>query len=94
MACLYFPFVRPACPRLQQEAVAQGFEREYELFGSPDSYFQQLPAMLHHKRDKLASCLASVGLKPIMPEGGYFMTADFSSLSKWKKKDLCSPSLV
>lgn len=65
-----------------KEAVAQGFEREHEVFGSPESYFQQLPASLRHKRDKLASCLTSVGLKPIMPEGGYFMTADFSSLSK------------
>lgn len=66
----------------QQEAVAEGFEREYELFGTPESYFQQLPAMLHHKRKKLASCLESVGLQPIMPEGGYFMIADISSVSE------------
>uniref|UniRef100_A0A3Q3WAZ6 Aminotransferase class I/classII large domain-containing protein n=1 Tax=Mola mola TaxID=94237 RepID=A0A3Q3WAZ6_MOLML len=68
------------CATPAQEAVAQGFEREHELFGTPESYFQQLPAMLHRKRDKLASLLESVGLTPIMPEGGYFMTADFSSL--------------
>lgn len=69
-------------PEFQQEAVARGFEREYEVFGTPESYFQQLPAMLHHKKNKLASLLESVGLKPIMPEGGYFMTADFSSISE------------
>lgn len=74
------------CATAAQEAVAQGFEREHEVFGSPESYFQQLPATLSHKRDKLASCLASVGLKPIMPEGGYFMTADFSSLKVDYKK--------
>ncbi|XP_034052616.1 kynurenine--oxoglutarate transaminase 1 [Gymnodraco acuticeps] len=68
------------CPTAAQEAVARGFEREYELFGSPESYFQQLPAMLHHRRGKLASCLQSVGLQPIMPEGGYFMIADISSV--------------
>lgn len=68
--------------------MAQGFEREHEVFGSPESYFQQLPASLRLKRDKLASCLTSVGLKPIMPEGGYFMTADFSSLSKLDNKVL------
>lgn len=68
------------CPTAAQEAVAQGFEREYRLFGTPESYFQQLPAMLHHKRKKLASCLQSVGLQPIMPEGGYFMIADISSI--------------
>lgn len=69
-------------PEFQQEAVARGFEREYEVFGTPESYFQQLPAMMHHKKNKLATLLESVGLKPIMPEGGYFMTADFSSISK------------
>uniref|UniRef100_A0A671W2M6 Kynurenine--oxoglutarate transaminase 3 n=1 Tax=Sparus aurata TaxID=8175 RepID=A0A671W2M6_SPAAU len=68
------------CATAAQEAVAQGFEREYEVFGSPESYFQQLPAMLHLKRNKLASCLESVGLQPIMPQGGYFMIADISSV--------------
>lgn len=68
------------CATAAQEAVAHGFDREYELFGSPQSYFQQLPAMLQHKRQKLSMCLDSVGLKPIMPEGGYFMVADISSL--------------
>ncbi|XP_042365389.1 kynurenine--oxoglutarate transaminase 1-like [Plectropomus leopardus] len=68
------------CATATQEAVARGFEREYELFGTPESYFQQLPAMLYQKRKKLASCLESVGLQPIMPEGGYFMIADISSV--------------
>ncbi|XP_030291834.1 kynurenine--oxoglutarate transaminase 1-like [Sparus aurata] len=68
------------CATAAQEAVAQGFEREYEVFGSPESYFQQLPAMLQLKRNKLASCLESVGLQPIMPQGGYFITADISSV--------------
>ncbi|XP_076614883.1 kynurenine--oxoglutarate transaminase 1-like [Chaetodon auriga] len=68
------------CATAAQEAVARGFEREYELFGSPESYFQQLPAMLQHKRKRLASCLESVGLRPVMPEGGYFMIADISSV--------------
>lgn len=72
-------------PEFQQEAVARGFEREYEVFGTPESYFHQLPAMMHHKKNKLASLLESVGLKPIMPEGGYFMTADFSSISELNK---------
>uniref|UniRef100_A0A3Q4GSE9 Kynurenine aminotransferase 1 n=1 Tax=Neolamprologus brichardi TaxID=32507 RepID=A0A3Q4GSE9_NEOBR len=76
------------CATAAQEAVAHGFEREYELFGTPESYFQQLPAMLHHKRKKLASCLESVGLQPIMPEGGYFMVTDISSV----KVDLNDPS--
>lgn len=63
--------------------MAQGFQKEYEQLGTPESYFQQLPARLHHKRRKLASCLESVGLQPILPEGGYFMIADISSVSEW-----------
>lgn len=71
------------CPwRLLQEAVAQGFEREYKLFGSPDSYFQQLPALLQKKRDTLSSSLRTAGFKPIVPEGGYYLTADISCVSK------------
>ncbi|XP_062290016.1 kynurenine--oxoglutarate transaminase 1 [Scomber scombrus] len=76
------------CATAAQEAVARGFEREYEMFGSPESYFKQLPALLLNKRKKLASCLESVGLQPIMPEGGYFMVTDVSSL----KVDLNDPS--
>lgn len=68
------------CATACQEAVAHGFDREYELFGSPQSYFQELPAMLQDKRKKLAMCLDTVGLKPIIPEGGYFMVADISAL--------------
>ncbi|XP_058473268.1 kynurenine--oxoglutarate transaminase 1-like [Solea solea] len=68
------------CATAAQEAVAHGFDREYELFGTPESYFQQLPDILQHKRKKLALCLESVGLQPIMPEGGYFMIVDISSV--------------
>ncbi|CAJ1070188.1 kynurenine--oxoglutarate transaminase 3-like [Xyrichtys novacula] len=75
------------CATAAQEAVAQGFEREYEVFGTPESYFLQLPAMLYHKRNKLAACLQSVGLQPIVPEGGYFIIADISSI-KVDSRDL------
>ncbi|CAL8278652.1 unnamed protein product [Merluccius merluccius] len=69
------------CPTAAQVAVAAGFQTEYERFGSPESYFKQLPAMLNHKRNKLAACLQSAGLQPTLPEGGYFMIADISSIS-------------
>ncbi|CAL8318228.1 unnamed protein product [Lota lota] len=69
------------CPTAAQVAVAESFQTEYERFGSPESYFKLLPALLHHKRNKLAACLESVGLQPTLPEGGYFMIADISSIS-------------
>ncbi|XP_051531526.1 kynurenine--oxoglutarate transaminase 1 isoform X2 [Myxocyprinus asiaticus] len=71
-----------------KEAVAAGFQREYDVFGTEDSYFHQLPTHLHDKRHRLAECLKSVGLKPILPQGGYFMIADISNL----KVDLTDPS--
>lgn len=76
------------CATTAQEAVACGFDREFEVFGSADSYFRQLPAMLHSKRLKLAACLEAVGLKPVMPQGGYFMVADVSPLKlEFKDQD-------
>ncbi|XP_061071807.1 kynurenine--oxoglutarate transaminase 1-like isoform X5 [Conger conger] len=69
------------CATAAQEAVAHGFQREFECFGKPESYFVQLPERIHHKRQKLAQGLVDVGLQPIMPEGGYFMIADISSLN-------------
>ncbi|XP_060719070.1 kynurenine--oxoglutarate transaminase 1-like isoform X1 [Tachysurus vachellii] len=76
------------CPTLNQEAVAMAFEREYELFGTEESYFKQLPAQLQSKRLRLVECLRSVGLQPILPEGGYFMITDISSL----KVDMNDPN--
>ena len=66
--------------RCGQVAVAEGFQTEFERLGCPESYFQQLPALLTHKRNKLAACLESAGLQPTLPEGGYFMIADISSV--------------
>ncbi|KAK3509477.1 hypothetical protein QTP70_035120 [Hemibagrus guttatus] len=76
------------CPTFNQEAVAVAFEREYELFGTEESYFKQLPKELQSKRLKLAESLRSVGLQPILPEGGYFMITEISSL----KVDLNDPN--
>lgn len=71
-----------------KEAVAVGFQREYDVFGTEESYFQQLPAQLHEKRLRLADCLRSIGLNPIIPQGGYFMIVDISNLSKFQMKVL------
>ncbi|XP_063209496.1 uncharacterized protein LOC134523914 [Chroicocephalus ridibundus] len=66
------------CATVAQEAVAQGFQRELELYGKPDSYFVQLPKELQQKRDWLVQSLDAVGMKPIIPEGTYFLVADIS----------------
>ncbi|XP_058015150.1 kynurenine--oxoglutarate transaminase 1 isoform X1 [Ahaetulla prasina] len=63
----------------QQEAVAHGLEEELGRLGKPESYFVQLPNELQRKRDLLVESLASVGMKPIVPEGTYFLMADLST---------------
>lgn len=65
-----------------QEAVAIGFELELGRIGHPDCYYHTLALELEPKRERLAACLRDVGMNPIMPEGGYFMIADYSPLSE------------
>merc|ERR1712150_208998 len=53
-------------------------------FASAESegYFDWLPKMMQGKRDSLVSVLEEVGLKPIVPEGGYFVLCDATILLK------------
>ncbi|XP_054156667.1 kynurenine aminotransferase-like isoform X2 [Oppia nitens] len=76
------------CATPIQEAVAAGFELELQRFGKPESYWQELPDMLEPKRNRMAKFLSSVSMNPTVPEGGYFMIADFSKLAD--KLDLSS----
>ncbi|XP_048469397.1 kynurenine--oxoglutarate transaminase 1 isoform X1 [Rhincodon typus] len=68
------------CATAAQQAVAEGFVKEFGRLGAPDSYFTNLRQELQLKRDQLAACLTSVGLKPIVPEGGYFLIVDISAV--------------
>ena len=59
-----------------------GLEAELARFGQPDSYLVQTNAMMREKRDKMCAVLKEVGLRPIVPEGGYFVLVDTTSLGK------------
>ncbi|XP_056647722.1 kynurenine aminotransferase-like [Diorhabda sublineata] len=63
-----------------QEACAVGFELEMERLGTDECFFVSLPKELEAKRDFMAKFLLDVGMKPIIPEGGYFMLADWTPL--------------
>ncbi len=54
-----------------QSAIATGLRL-------PDSYFATLAGDLQRKRDILRSALTDAGLRPITPQGTYFVTADIS----------------
>uniref|UniRef100_A0A0B6ZAR9 Aminotransferase class I/classII large domain-containing protein n=1 Tax=Arion vulgaris TaxID=1028688 RepID=A0A0B6ZAR9_9EUPU len=68
------------CPTPIQEAIARGLEIEISRIGTPECYLTALSEQLRPKRDYLATVLAEAGLKPVVPQAGYFMLADFSSL--------------
>lgn len=65
-----------------QEAVAQGLLKNVELMGQPDCYFTSLAEDLEGKRDRMADIVQEAGMTPIIPEGGYFMLVDITSLSE------------
>lgn len=67
-----------------QEALAQALWVDYKRMDDPDCYFYSLPRELESKRDRMAQLLQEVGLTPVIPEGGYFMIVDVSTLSKLK----------
>uniref|UniRef100_A0A8D1T157 Kynurenine--oxoglutarate transaminase 1 n=1 Tax=Sus scrofa TaxID=9823 RepID=A0A8D1T157_PIG len=75
------------CPTQAQAAVAQSFEREQLHFGQPSSYFVQLPQAVQRSRDHMVQSLRSVGLRPIVPQGSYFLIIDVSDFKK-KMPDL------
>ena len=70
-----------------QEAIAIGFEEELERYGKPDCYFTSLAEELLPKRDYMAKFLTNVGMAPTVPEGGYFMVANWTALKDKVKLD-------
>ena len=65
-----------------QIALADTFKQERLLLGTKDSYWYWLQETLLQKRNRMYSMAKEAGLNPIIPDGGYFMVADISKLSK------------
>lgn len=69
------------CPTPIQEAVAIGFETEIARLGTEESYWRQLASMLQKKRDRMVQALVAADMAPTIPDGGYFLLADFSKVA-------------
>ncbi|XP_036992413.2 kynurenine--oxoglutarate transaminase 3 isoform X2 [Artibeus jamaicensis] len=69
-----------ACATPLQEALARALWIDIKRMDDPECYFNSLPKELEVKRDRMVHLLESVGLKPIVPDGGYFIIADVSLL--------------
>ncbi|XP_016003994.2 kynurenine--oxoglutarate transaminase 3 isoform X3 [Rousettus aegyptiacus] len=68
------------CATPLQEALAQAFWIDIKRMDDPECYFNSLPKELEVKRDRVVNLLESVGLKSVVPDGGYFIIADVSLL--------------
>lgn len=68
-----------------QEATARAFEHEMDLLRSNKTigfWEKELRSDLLDKRNRMAGILSKANMRPIIPQGGYFMVADFSDLAK------------
>ncbi|CAF1129719.1 unnamed protein product [Rotaria sordida] len=69
------------CPTISQEVVARCFEYELKRLNSPECYFNSISTEFLEKRDKLVQALKECGMKPVVPDGGYFIIADYSQFA-------------
>ncbi|CAG0913864.1 unnamed protein product [Notodromas monacha] len=64
-----------------QDAVARAFELEMSRLSSPECYFNSISVELQTKRDFMVKFLKEAGMVPVIPEGGYFMLANWEPLA-------------
>lgn len=69
------------CPTYMQEVVARCIELEMSRLDKPECYFNTVNLELQPKRDRLLSIFAKAGLRPVVPDGGYFIMVDISRLA-------------
>ena len=56
-----------------------GISKAFKI-AQENNYFEGLASTLQTKRDKLCRALSDAGMKPIVPQGGYFVMADTSKI--------------
>ncbi|RWS18968.1 Kynurenine--oxoglutarate transaminase 3-like protein [Leptotrombidium deliense] len=69
------------CSTPLQEALAIGYETEFERLNQPSSFFIQFANSLQEKRDLLSNMLSEVYINAVIPEGGMFIVADIRHLA-------------
>ena len=58
----------------------RAFELEINRLESSDCYFRSISVDLEKKRDYIGKVLKDAGMDPVIPEGGYFILANWSKL--------------
>lgn len=70
-----------ALSTLLQEAIAVGLEKAMEPGSESSEYWCDLSGALQSKRDFMCASLRAAGMAPTVPQGGYFLVCNFSSLA-------------
>jgi len=68
------------CQTPGQEALGAALEKEIKRLGTANSFFLKMVTDLKSRRDMMAKALRDAGMIPIVPEGGYFMLANWKPL--------------
>lgn len=71
-------------PTPLQEAVAALIEVELRRLDTSECYFNYLAADCSKKCNYLVKTLQNAGLDVIVPQGGYFLVADWSKLGEYQ----------
>jgi kynurenine--oxoglutarate transaminase/cysteine-S-conjugate beta-lyase/glutamine--phenylpyruvate transaminase len=74
-------WVNFSAPTPNQDAIAQCLEMAKEPYEGYESYYKWLVEEYRRKRGLLCNALKSAGMNPIVPDGGFFIMADTSSIS-------------
>jgi kynurenine--oxoglutarate transaminase/cysteine-S-conjugate beta-lyase/glutamine--phenylpyruvate transaminase len=68
-----------------QDVIARCFEYESQRLNSPECYFNSISSEFLPRRDKIVQALKECEMKPVVPDGGYFILADYSQLGLFLK---------
>ncbi len=69
-----------ASPTCTQEALGAALEKELKRLGTPDSFFYKMAVDLKNRRDMMTKSIKDSGMIAVIPEGGYFMLANWRPL--------------
>ena len=73
-------WVNFSAPTPNQDAIAQCLLKAKEPYEGFDTYYKWVAEEYKRKRELLCDALRSGGLEPIVPDGGFFMMTDTSSI--------------
>lgn len=72
---------------MSQEVLARIFEVEITRIGTSESIFSKMTNDLKERRDFMIKIVSEAGMKPIIPQAGIFLIANWRSFGKTKESN-------